>query len=145
MEPMHIELSLFDLAYQHFSSMNHFETKYQLKISILVVDDAAFQRLRIAKVLSGLNVPVYAAASGSEMIQMLDEINPSVILLANHLSDIDSTTILEALSEEYPHIKVISMETSTFCHDKAIGFGAVKCLNKTCTDEELLSEVKKLL
>ena len=145
MEPMHIELSVFDLAYQHFSSMNHFDTKYQLKKSILVVDDAAFQRLRIAKVLSELNTPIYAAASGSEMIQMLDEINPSVILLANHLSDIDSTTILEALSEEYPHIKVISMETSTFCHDKAIGFGAVKCLNKTCTDEELLSEVKKLL
>lgn len=145
MNPMHIELSVFDLAYQHFSSMNHFTTRYQLKESVLIVDDAAFMRKKIANLLKDMSAPVYEADSGSEMIQMLDEVNPSVILLDSHLPDLDSMTLLEELHKEYPYIKVIYMEESSFCHDKAIHLGAVKCLSKPIDNLELIHEVQKLL
>ncbi len=145
MESIHLELSVFDLAYQHFSSMNHYTTKFQLNESILIADDAAFMRAMMHDALKDLPVHQYDADSVEQLIQKIEEVYPSVILLDNSLPGADCHEVLQMIHEIHPGAAVIYLALTPICQTKIISSGASGYLSKPLNKDLLKEEVLKHL
>ena len=145
MDPIHLELSVFDLAYQHFSSMNNYCTKFQLKKSILFADDAAFMRLMMHDAIKDFPVLTYDADSIGQLIQSIEENYPSVIILDERLPGADSYEILQMIREIHPGTVVIYLASNSICQEKIIAAGASSYLNKPLNKDLFKEEVLKYL
>ena len=63
--------------------------------TILVVDDAAFMRMRISKILSEGGYEVVQAENGIEAIARYKETNPDAVLMDITMPEMDGLTALE--------------------------------------------------
>ena len=73
---------------------------------ILVVDDAAFMRMKCAKLLTENGYDVVEAATGSEAIEAYKANSPDGVLLDITMPDMDGLTALKHLREIDPNAKV---------------------------------------
>ncbi len=125
-------------------------------LRILVVDDEEGMRLGIERVLnkSTVHVPqlekeipidLYQASTGEEGLEMIDRIEPHILLLDNKLPGMSGIDVLDALSGDDGDIVpiMITAYASIEIAVKATKFGAYDFLPKPFTPDELKAVVRK--
>ncbi len=75
--------------------------------SVLVIDDEKNIRALLSKILGQDQIEVHTAGTGSEGLQMADDINPDVVLLDLRLPDANGVDLLKTLKARHPEIAVI--------------------------------------
>jgi len=113
---------------------------------ILVVDDAAYVRLRLNRLLTANGYEVIEAADGQQALASYQEHQPDGVLLDIVMPEMDGLTALKELRKLDPGARVVMLtslhEQSTVM--EAIRSGAMDFVVKPF-DERLLEVVKKVL
>lgn len=112
---------------------------------VLVVDDAAFMRMRLQKLLTTHGHQVVEAANGLEAISAYEKHQPDVVLLDITMPVMDGLEALSAIKAKFPDAKVIMCsalgQESTVI--EAIKTGAKDFIVKPFQPEVVLAAVEK--
>jgi two-component system chemotaxis response regulator CheY len=114
---------------------------------VLLVDDAAFMRMRCAKVLTRLGHSVVEAENGVQALDMFEREKPELILLDITMPEMDGIEALKAIKARDPHAKVamVSAMGQQSMVMEAIKSGAADFVLKPFDEERLVTAVNKLL
>ncbi len=118
-------------------------------IKIMIADDQELIRESLKIILStNAEFQVIAtASSGNEVMELLHQEQPDVILMDMRMPDMDGAHCTKCVKEAYPNIKVIIL--TTFDDDEyvysALKYGASGYLLKGVSLEELSNAVKTVL
>ncbi|WOQ16262.1 response regulator transcription factor [Raineyella sp. W15-4] len=112
-------------------------------ITVAICDDHGIIRSGIQRILE--STPAFrlvgSAASGADLLAMLDRISPDLLVLDIRLSDANGLDLLEQVVARSPRTRVVmlSMYDAKGYVAKARARGARAYLTKECLDDELLS------
>lgn len=112
---------------------------------ILAVDDSLLICQQIEKVLKNEEYTVYKSHSAKETLELLEEVDPDLILLDVILPDMEGYELFEKIKEkDKNHAPVIFITSKDSEQDVIRGFelGACDYIKKTFRPEELKSRVK---
>ncbi|MEM0202455.1 MAG: chemotaxis response regulator protein-glutamate methylesterase [Archaeoglobaceae archaeon] len=117
---------------------------------VLVVDDSALVRLRVAEILRNAGFDVVTAKDGVEMLEKVQKFNPDVITLDVNMPKMDGLTALEKLMKSHPKpVVMLSSLTREGAKEtiEALRLGAVDFIAKPSSGideiaEELVRKVK---
>ncbi len=114
---------------------------------ILVVDDAAFMRMRCKKLLSQSGFEVIEAATGAQAVEVYKEDRPDVVLLDITMPDMDGLTALKELKKFDPEAKIAMVSTmgQQSVVMEALKSGAQDFLVKPFDPDRVLATVRKML
>ena len=115
--------------------------------TILVVDDAAFMRMRCKKLLSQSGFDVIEAATGAQAVESYKESRPDVVLLDITMPDMDGLTALKELKKLDPEAKIamVSNMGQQSVVMEALKSGAQDFLVKPFDPDRVLATVRKML
>lgn len=115
---------------------------------IMLVDDAAFVRLALEKILSDNNYEVVAqAATGVEAIQMYKEVKPDLVIMDITMPEMSGIDAVRSIREFDPEAKIImcsAMGQQSKILD-AMTAGASDFIVKPYKEDRVISAVKKAL
>ena len=114
---------------------------------ILVVDDAAFMRMRCSKLLTENGYEVVEAENGLDAIAKYKESRPDAVLLDITMPEMDGLTALKEIRKVDPEAKVAmvtAMGQQSMIMD-AIKSGAKDFVVKPFQPDRVLAAVKKLI
>lgn len=114
---------------------------------VLVVDDAAFMRMRCTKMLNEKGYDVVEAADGLEALKKYREHSPEVVLLDITMPNMDGIATLKKLIEIDPEVKV-AMVTAMGQQSmviEALKSGAKDFVIKPFDAARVLAAVQKLV
>jgi len=114
---------------------------------ILVVDDAAFMRIRCSKLLIENGHEVVEAATGREAVEQYKSTSPDAVLLDITMPDMDGLSALKeirALDSDARVAMVTAMGQQTIVME-ALQAGAKDFIVKPFDAERVLAAVKKLV
>lgn len=114
--------------------------------TILVVDDAAFMRMRISKILTEAGYEVIQAENGVQAIEEYKARKPDAVLLDITMPEMDGLTALREIRALDGNAKV-AMVTALGQQQivlEAVKAGAKDFLVKPCEGERVLAAVSKL-
>lgn len=114
---------------------------------ILVVDDAAFMRMRCSKLLTENGYEVVEAENGLDAIAKYKENKPDAVLLDITMPEMDGLTALKEIRKIDPEAKVAmvtAMGQQSMIMD-AIKSGAKDFVVKPFQPDRVLAAVKKLI
>jgi len=112
---------------------------------LLVVDDEVEICEFLKAFFEDRDYEVHTASSGSHAIEVLQTLNPQLILLDIHMPGVDGMRVLRHVKENYPQIKVI-MVTAIETQEKieeAIRLGADNYITKPLSLEYLEKDVQE--
>ncbi len=114
--------------------------------TILVVDDAAFMRMRMSKILSEAGYTVVQAENGLDAVEKYKSSRPDAVLMDITMPEMDGLT---ALREIKAHDKTARIAMVTALGQQQIVLEAVKAgakdfLVKPCEGDRVLAAVSKL-
>ncbi len=115
-------------------------------MKIVVVDDSAFSRAHIGRILWDGGHTVYDAEGGKEGLALYREVRPAVVtvdLLMPGMSGIDFIRELKAIDPQ-ARIIVISADVQQLTQDEVIAAGASLFLAKTSQERAILEAVEAL-
>jgi two-component system, chemotaxis family, chemotaxis protein CheY len=114
---------------------------------VLLVDDAAFMRMRCAKVLTKLGHAVVEAENGLQALDVFDREKPDLTLLDITMPEMDGIEALKAIKARMPAAKVamVSAMGQQSMVLEAIKSGAADFVLKPFDEERLVTAVNKLL
>ncbi|MEO9256113.1 MAG: response regulator [Tepidiformaceae bacterium] len=113
---------------------------------ILVVDDAAFMRMRMSKILSEAGYTVEQAENGLEAVEKYKQNRPDAVLMDITMPGMDGLSALKAIRAYDPSARV-AMVTALGQQQivlEAVKSGAKDFLVKPCEGERVLAAVSKL-
>lgn len=114
---------------------------------ILVVDDAAFMRMRCAKMLTDNGFEVVVAGDGAEAVAKYKEVKPDGVLLDITMPNLDGLSALKEMLAIDPGARVAMCtamgQQSTVM--EALKSGAIDFVVKPFESDRVLAAVKKLL
>jgi two-component system, chemotaxis family, chemotaxis protein CheY len=114
---------------------------------VLLVDDAAFMRMRCAKVLNKLGHSVVEAENGVQAIDVFEREKPELVLLDITMPEMDGLEALKQIKQRAPSAKV-AMVSAMGQQDmvlEAIKSGAADFVLKPFDEDRLIAAVEKLL
>jgi len=114
---------------------------------ILVVDDAAFMRMRCTKLLKENGYEVVEAENGLDAISKYKDTKPDAVLLDITMPEMDGLTALKEIRKVDPEAKVAmvtAMGQQSMIMD-AIKSGAKDFVVKPFQPDRVLAAVKKLV
>ena len=114
---------------------------------ILVVDDAAYVRMKSAKLLASQGYDVEEAANGVEAVNKYSAVRPDLVLMDITMPVMDGLTALKEIRKADASAKVvmcsaIGQESMVI---EAIGAGASDFIVKPYQPERILGALRKLL
>jgi two-component system, chemotaxis family, chemotaxis protein CheY len=114
---------------------------------VLIVDDAAFVRMRESKLLQEHGYEIMEATNGVEAIAKYKETKPDAVLLDITMPDMDGLTALEEIRKFDPDAKVamvtaVGQESNVM---EALRKGAKDFIVKPYEPERLLAALTKLI
>lgn len=114
---------------------------------ILVVDDAAFMRLRAAKVLEDAGHQVAQAANGLEAIKQYAEWHPDAVLMDITMPEMDGLAALKEIRKLDPAARVamVTAMGQQAIVMEALKSGAKDFVLKPFQPERVLAALQKLL
>ncbi len=114
---------------------------------ILIVDDEANHRLMLRLHLEDNEFECFEATDGIEVEQLLEKINPDLILLDITMQIMDGLTLLQRLRAQGINTPIIMITANTDVKTavSAMKLGATDFLVKPVDIEELLDSVERLL
>jgi two-component system chemotaxis response regulator CheY len=114
---------------------------------ILVVDDAAFMRMRCSKLLTEAGHEVIEASNGAEAVEKYQEMKPDGVLLDITMPKMDGIVTLQEIKKMDPHAQVAmvtAMGQRTMVIS-ALKAGAKDYIVKPFDGSRVLSTIEKLL
>ena len=113
---------------------------------ILVVDDAAFMRMRLKNVLAEEGYEVIEAANGVEAVEAYGEHGPDLVMMDITMPEMDGLAALKAIKEKDPNACIVmcsapGQETVI----EALKSGAKDFIVKPFQPEQIIEAVKKQL
>ena len=114
--------------------------------TILVVDDAAFMRMRMSKILSEAGYEVIQAENGLEAVEKYRASKPDAVLMDITMPEMDGLTALKEIKSLDPAARV-AMVTALGQQQivlEAVKSGAKDFLVKPCEGDRVLAAVSKL-
>jgi two-component system chemotaxis response regulator CheY len=114
--------------------------------TILVVDDAAFMRMRMSKILSEAGYEVIQAENGLEAVEKYKASKPDAVLMDITMPEMDGLSALNAIRSHDPEARV-AMVTALGQQQivlEAVKSGAKDFLVKPCEGDRVLAAVSKL-
>ena len=116
-----------------------------MKPRVLVVDDSAFARTVLARLLRAGNLDVVATArDGADALEMIDQHDPDVVTLDLTMPTVDGLGVLRALAgRTRPRVIVVSMSSiETELGAEALALGAIDLVTKpTALASDRLTEI----
>lgn len=128
-------------------------TKHQGKVvvslaKILIVDDAAFMRMTIKKMLEAHNhIVIGEAENGIEAVKKFAELSPDVVLLDITMPEMNGVDALKRIKEMDKDAKVVicsAMGQQTMVA-QAIQYGAKDFIVKPFQEDRLIAAVEKVM
>ncbi len=117
-------------------------------MGVLIVDDAAFMRMTIRKILTENNISVVGeAGDGMDAIRKYNELKPSVVTMDITMPNLDGIGAVKEIIKLDPHAKVIicsAMGQEPMVID-AIRAGAKGFIVKPISSKKLVDEINKLI
>jgi two-component system chemotaxis response regulator CheY len=113
---------------------------------ILVVDDAAFMRMRISKILTEAGYEVIQGENGLEAVEQYKNNNPDAVLLDITMPEMDGLSALKEI-RAFDGSASVAMVTALGQQQvvlEAVKAGAKDFLVKPCEGERVLAAVGKL-
>jgi DNA-binding NarL/FixJ family response regulator len=113
------------------------------RIRVLIADDRPPSRNGLRALLASWSAVehVYEAADGLEALQVVEELQPDVVLMDVHMPVMDGLEATRLLKRKWPAIKVIVLSISAMYRAKALTAGADGFLLKGCPTEDLLNAI----
>ncbi len=115
--------------------------------TLLVVDDAAFMRMRCSKLLTESGYQVIEAENGVQAVQQYQAHHPDAVLLDITMPEMDGLTALREIRKIDPNAKVAMVtamgQQSTVM--EALKAGARDFVLKPFQSDRVLATVKKLV
>jgi len=114
--------------------------------TILVVDDAAFMRMRMSKILTEAGYTVIQAENGRDALDKYQANKPDAVLMDITMPEMDGITALKEIRAFDPSARV-AMVTALGQQQivlEAVKSGAKDFLVKPCDGERVLATVSKL-
>lgn len=115
--------------------------------TLLVVDDAAFMRMRCSKLLEENGYKVIEAENGVQAVQMYQQHKPDAVLLDITMPEMDGLTALKEIRKLDPNARV-AMVTAMGQQSivmEALKSGARDFVLKPFQSDRVLGTVKKLV
>lgn len=115
--------------------------------TFLVVDDAAFMRMRCSKVLKENGHTVFEAENGVQAVKKYQEVHPDGVLLDITMPEMDGLTALKEIKKLDPNARVAmvtAMGQQALVID-ALKSGARDFVLKPFQSDRVLAAVKKIL
>jgi CheY-like chemotaxis protein len=112
---------------------------------ILVVDDDPLLTIAVSASLELRGFPARTAANGSEALEMVQELEPSLVLLDLHMPVLDGRGFMEALRARGKHLTVVVMSSDPDLPRVAEELGAVAYLPKPFAPARLTSMVSSFV
>ena len=114
---------------------------------VLVVDDAAFMRMRCKKMLVGKGFDVVEAANGIEAISDYKQSHPDMVLMDITMPDLDGLAALKEIKTMNPSAKVAMVTTMSqqALVMEAPKTGAMDFVIKPFDQKQVLATIKKAL
>ena len=117
------------------------------KIRVIIVDDVSETRENVRKLLqfeSDVEV-VGLARTGTEAIQISQELNPDVVLMDINMPDMDGISATEAIRAKQPAVQVVilSVQSDQNYMRRAMLAGARDFLTKPPMGDELISAIRR--
>jgi YesN/AraC family two-component response regulator len=111
------------------------------KIRILIVDDSISFRMGMRALLEIQPdmQEVGMAPNGRKAIEMVDELQPDLVLLDAQMPDMTGIEVTRMIKSRWPKVKVILMTMYSDFRSKAIEAGADTFLTKGIPPEHVLS------
>jgi two-component system, chemotaxis family, chemotaxis protein CheY len=112
---------------------------------ILVIEDSAYQRLKISKVLSSAGHLVIQAADGREGLLTAAASEPELVLLDLLMPSMGGLEVLQELHDKHLSLPVIVLtaDIQETTRQHCLDLGAMGFLTKPLKPEELLEIVSK--
>ncbi len=116
-------------------------------VKILVVDDAAFIRMRCTKLLTQSGYEVVEAATGVQAVEAYKSARPDAVLLDITMPDMDGLTALKEMRKIDPEAKIAMLSAlgQQSVVMEALKAGAKDFVVKPYEPERVLGTVQKLL
>ena len=114
---------------------------------IMVVDDAAYMRLRCAKLLIDNGYEVMQADTGTQAVEKYKAGKPDAVLLDVTMPDMDGLTALKKIRELDPEARIAMLSTmgQQSIVTEALKRGAMDYLVKPFEPTRVLTTVRKLV
>ena len=117
------------------------------KIRVIIVDDVSETRENVRKLLQfEADVEVVGLArTGTEAIQISQELNPDVVLMDINMPDMDGISATEAIRAKQPAVQVVilSVQSDQNYMRRAMLAGARDFLTKPPMGDELISAIRR--
>ena len=115
--------------------------------TVLVVDDAAFMRMRAGKLLSQEGYSILEAENGLDALNMYVEHKPDIVLMDITMPVMDGLTALKEIRKADANAKVVMLSAmgQQAMVIESIKSGARDFVVKPYEPESVLSSVKKLI
>jgi two-component system chemotaxis response regulator CheY len=115
--------------------------------TVMVVDDAAFMRMRCKKILMENGFDVVEAANGIEAVSMYKENHPDMVLMDITMPDMDGLAALKEIKKIDPSAKVamVTAMGQQALVMEALKTGAMDFVIKPFDQERVLGTIKKAL
>lgn len=113
---------------------------------VLIVDDAAFMRMSLRKVLEGNGFEVAGEAeNGIVAIQKYQELQPDLVTMDITMPEMDGVEALKAIRSMYPNAKIIMISAlGQECYVKdAVMHGAKGFIVKPWKEEYVIQTLNK--
>ena len=117
------------------------------QITVLVIDDSAFTRQMVTKILTAQGNEVLEAENGQDGIEKAEQYRPDCIVLDLLMPEMDGFGVLRALKEKdlvIPTI-VLSADIQETAQAECLKLGAVAFLEKPFKEGELLEALHGVL
>ncbi|MCY0882167.1 MAG: response regulator [Firmicutes bacterium] len=114
-------------------------------MTVLIVDDAAFMRLRLKKMIEAAGYQVIEADNGQKAVQIYHDRHPDLVLMDITMPEMDGITALKIIREEDPQAKVLMVSAlgQQNMVISAIQAGAKDFIVKPYEPERIINALKK--
>lgn len=116
---------------------------------ILIIDDSAFTRRQLKKVLDGLGHEVIEAGSGAEGLEALQEHKPEYIVTDLLMPEMDGFDFINAVRKRTDELRktpilVLSADVQEASRHRTNELGAERFLNKPVRPEMIRSALEEI-
>jgi CheY-like chemotaxis protein len=114
---------------------------------VLIVDDSAFARATLRKLLQQAGYEVCEAGGGLEALELMTECRPDLVTMDLLMPGMEGEELLAHLLKLNPACPfvIISADIQTTTREALLAAGAAAFLNKPVREAELLALLEKLL
>lgn len=114
---------------------------------ILIVDDAAYIRFKVAKMLRANGHEVVEAQNGKEALEKYAQEKPDMVLMDITMPEMDGITAVKELKKTDPAVKIAMLSAMGQQQTviEAIKAGAKEFILKPVEPDQILSAVSKLI